>query len=173
MAWVGQEHCLKNQDEIPQRMSSKRPCRDTKIGQPKKYTEKHGAKIIAQACTDSSDGRKRWTLTLLTEEMNNKDGFYRRVSIENGCRCSRPLRRRVRSGNPLVCFDEKTKQLLGDNRISIPINFGSPVKYEYEYARNCTANIFMTVEFKTGKRVTHVAKRRNMGGFCAICEDAC
>jgi transposase len=44
-------------------------------GQPKKYTERHEAEIIAQACTKSPDGRKRWTLTLLTEEMRKKEGF--------------------------------------------------------------------------------------------------
>ena len=44
-------------------------------GQPKKYTDKHEAEVIAQACTESPDGRKRWTLTLLTEEMQKKDGF--------------------------------------------------------------------------------------------------
>ena len=47
----------------------------TRSGQPKKYTDKHKAEIIAQACTESPDGRKRWTLTLLTEEMQKKDGF--------------------------------------------------------------------------------------------------
>ncbi len=44
-------------------------------GQPKKYTDKHEAEVIAQACTESPDGRKRWTLTLLTEEMRKKDGL--------------------------------------------------------------------------------------------------
>jgi len=44
-------------------------------GQPKKYVEMHEAEIIAQACTESPDGRKRWTLELLTEEMRKKDGF--------------------------------------------------------------------------------------------------
>jgi putative transposase len=44
-------------------------------GQPKKYTERHEAEIIAQACTKSPDGRKRWSLTLLTEEMRKKEGF--------------------------------------------------------------------------------------------------
>ena len=44
-------------------------------GQPKKYTELHEAEVIAQACTESPDGRKRWTLELLTEEMRKKDGF--------------------------------------------------------------------------------------------------
>lgn len=44
-------------------------------GQPKKYTERHEAEIIAQACTDPPHGRKRWTLTLLAEEMKKKKGF--------------------------------------------------------------------------------------------------
>jgi len=44
-------------------------------GQPQKYTERHKAEIIAQACTKSPDGRKRWSLTLLTEEMRKKEGF--------------------------------------------------------------------------------------------------
>ncbi|CAD6492185.1 MAG: Homeodomain-like domain protein [Candidatus Argoarchaeum ethanivorans] len=44
-------------------------------GQPKKYTEKHETEVIAQACTKSPDGCKRWTLTLLTEEMRKKNGF--------------------------------------------------------------------------------------------------
>jgi putative transposase len=44
-------------------------------GQPKKYTDRHKAEIIAQACTKSPDGSKRWSLTLLTEEMRKKEGF--------------------------------------------------------------------------------------------------
>jgi len=67
--------------------------------------------------------------------------------------------------NPLVCFDEKPKQLLGDNRTSIPMKLGSPEKYDYEYVRNGTANVFMAVEFKAGKRVTQVTKRRTMVDF--------
>ena len=67
--------------------------------------------------------------------------------------------------NPLVCFDEKPKQLIGDKRISIPMKPGSPEKYDYEYVRNGTANIFVAVEFKAGKRVTQVTKRRTMVDF--------
>ena len=44
-------------------------------GQPKKYTERHKAEIIAQACTKPPAGRKRWALTLLAEEMRDKEGF--------------------------------------------------------------------------------------------------
>jgi hypothetical protein len=67
--------------------------------------------------------------------------------------------------NPLVCFDEKPKQFIGDKRRSTPMKPGSPEKYDYEYIRNGTANIFMAVEFKAGKRMTQVTKRRTMVDF--------
>jgi len=44
-------------------------------GQPEKYTERHVAEIMALACTQPPDGRKRWSLTLLTEELRKKQGF--------------------------------------------------------------------------------------------------
>jgi transposase len=44
-------------------------------GQPEKYNERHVAEIIAQACVQPPDGRKRWSLTLLTEELREKEGF--------------------------------------------------------------------------------------------------
>ncbi len=44
-------------------------------GQPKKYTEKHEAEIIALACTTPPEGRKRWSLVLLAEELVKKKGF--------------------------------------------------------------------------------------------------
>ncbi len=66
---------------------------------------------------------------------------------------------------PIVCFDEKPKQLLRDKRKSIPIKPGSSEKYDYEYIRNGTANIFVAVEFKAGKRVTQVTKRRTRIDF--------
>lgn len=44
-------------------------------GQPKKYTERQQAEIIAQACANPPEGRKRWSLVLLTEELQKKKGF--------------------------------------------------------------------------------------------------
>lgn len=44
-------------------------------GQPKKYSKKHEAEIIAQACTSAPKGRKRWTVRLLTKEVKKKKGF--------------------------------------------------------------------------------------------------
>ena len=66
---------------------------------------------------------------------------------------------------PIVCLDEKPKQLLIDKIMPISMKPGSPEKYDYEYIRNGTANIFVAVEFKAGKRVTQVTQRRTMIDF--------
>ncbi len=66
---------------------------------------------------------------------------------------------------PIICLDEKPKQLIKDKRKPIPMKSGSQEKYDYEYIRNGTANIFMAVEFKAGKRVTQVTERRTMIDF--------
>jgi putative transposase len=44
-------------------------------GQPVKYTKKHEAEIIAQACTTAPNGRKRWTVRLLAKKLKNKEGL--------------------------------------------------------------------------------------------------
>lgn len=66
---------------------------------------------------------------------------------------------------PIVCLDEKPIQIIEDKRKPIPMKPGSPEKYDYEYIRNGTANIFIAVEFKAGKRVTQVTERRTMIDF--------
>jgi putative transposase len=44
-------------------------------GKPRKYIEKQVAEVIALACTPCPDGRTRWSLTLLCEELRKKKGF--------------------------------------------------------------------------------------------------
>lgn len=44
-------------------------------GQPEKYNERHAAEIIALACTKPPEGRKRWSLSLLCEELRKRKGF--------------------------------------------------------------------------------------------------
>lgn len=44
-------------------------------GQPKKYDENDEAEIIALACTKPPNGRNRWTIRLLTEELKKKKGL--------------------------------------------------------------------------------------------------
>ena len=41
-------------------------------GQPAKYTKKHVAEIIAQACTKAPSGSKRWTVRLLTKTLSKR-----------------------------------------------------------------------------------------------------
>ena len=65
----------------------------------------------------------------------------------------------------IICLDEKLKHLLRDKRMTIPMKPGKSEKYDYKYIRNGTANIFMAVEFKAGKRVTQVTERRTMTDF--------
>jgi transposase len=44
-------------------------------GQPEKYNERHAVEITALACTKPPEGRKRWSLVLLCEELKKKEGF--------------------------------------------------------------------------------------------------
>lgn len=44
-------------------------------GQPAKYDKKKKAEIIAYACTNPPEGRKRWTVRLLAEEISKEKGF--------------------------------------------------------------------------------------------------
>jgi hypothetical protein len=45
--------------------------------------------------------------------------------------------------SPLVCFDETSKQLIGESRTPLPAALGQPERYDYEYVRNGVANLFM------------------------------
>lgn len=44
-------------------------------GQPRKYSDKQEAEIIAMACTNPPKGRERWTIRLLTERMKRRNSF--------------------------------------------------------------------------------------------------
>lgn len=69
------------------------------------------------------------------------------------------------SREPVICFDEKSKELRSDSRAVIPAKEGAPRKRDYEYIRNGTANLFLAVEPKGGRRETKVTKRRTRGDF--------
>lgn len=61
---------------------------------------------------------------------------------------------------PVICFDEKSKQLLEDSRKGKEMKPGKIAIRDYEYVRNGTSNIFVAIEPKGGKRFTEVTKRR-------------
>ena len=62
--------------------------------------------------------------------------------------------------HPVICFDERPCQLIGDAIIPIPIKPGSPRKEHYEYIRNGTCCIFLAFEPRAGKRIVCVKERR-------------
>ena len=64
------------------------------------------------------------------------------------------------SQRPLVCMDEASKQLIAEVRDPLPPQPGRIAKYDSEYERRGTANLFMAVEPLAGKRTVQVTARR-------------
>ena len=71
----------------------------------------------------------------------------------------------------VIAIDEKPKQIVSDRKKPIPMKPGSPERYDYEYKRKGTANIFVAVEFKVGKRITKVTKRRTKKDFAMFVKE--
>jgi hypothetical protein len=61
---------------------------------------------------------------------------------------------------PVVCVDEKSKQLLKEVRNWLRMKPGKPKRQDYEYERNGTVNMFVAVEPRGGKRAVRVTKHR-------------
>jgi hypothetical protein len=57
-------------------------------------------------------------------------------------------------------MDECSKQLIGEVREPLPAKPGQVAKYDSEYERRGTANVFMAVEPLMGKRTVRVTDRR-------------
>jgi len=98
-----------------------------------------------------------WCITKITQEYRKR--MYRLLDLYN-----KPYDPKI----PVICFDEKSKQLLEDSRTPIPMKPGSVKKYDYEYRRNGTCNIFVAVEPKAGKhhiQVTDHRKRKDFAQF--------
>jgi hypothetical protein len=66
---------------------------------------------------------------------------------------------------PLICFDEKSFQLLADIRASLGLQSGQVRRQDYEYKRNGTRNLFLFVEPFAGFRHVLVTKRRTKRDF--------
>lgn len=73
--------------------------------------------------------------------------------------------------HPVVCMDEKSKQLLEDSRNPIPAKPGSVEKVDYEYKRKGTCNIFVAVEPKAGKRFVKITDTRTKEDFANYMKD--
>lgn len=69
---------------------------------------------------------------------------------------------------PLVCVDEKSKQLLAHGRNPLPMRRGMPLREDYEYVRKGTRNLFVAVEPRAGRRTVVVTARRTKHDFVAF-----
>jgi hypothetical protein len=69
---------------------------------------------------------------------------------------------------PLVCLDETSKQLVGEVVEPIPAEPGCPERFDSEYLRNGTANLFMIAEPLLGWRAVRVTERRTATDFAAV-----
>jgi hypothetical protein len=66
---------------------------------------------------------------------------------------------------PVVCLDEKSKELHSQIRQPLPLAPGKARREDSEYKRNGVANLFLWVEPLTGKRRVSVTERRTAVDF--------
>jgi hypothetical protein len=69
---------------------------------------------------------------------------------------------------PVVCLDEASKQLIGETRTPVPATPGQPARFDYEYVRNGTANLFMVTAPLEGWRHVEVTERCTATDFAQI-----
>jgi len=98
-----------------------------------------------------------WCVGKLTEEYRQR--MYNLLDLY-----ARPYRSR----EPVVCLDEKSKQLLKDARRPLPIKPGMPLRLDYEYVRGGTCNLFVAVEPKGGRRIVQITDHRAKTDFVAF-----
>ncbi len=68
---------------------------------------------------------------------------------------------------PVICFDESPTQLIGEVRQPIPAEPGQHERYNFEYRRNGTANLFVFLDVHRPWRKVKVTARRMAVDFAA------
>ena len=66
---------------------------------------------------------------------------------------------------PVVCFDERPVQLLSDKREPLPLQPGRAKRYDYEYQREGTANLFVMCQPLAGWRAVKATRKRKKVDF--------
>jgi uncharacterized small protein (DUF1192 family) len=72
---------------------------------------------------------------------------------------------------PVVCLDETSKQLIAETRVPIAAKPGRPVRYDYEYERNGTANLFMLFAPLEGWRHVEVTDRHTALDYARLLKE--
>ncbi len=167
---------------------------DPRIGAPRILNGRDEAVLIAEACSEAPEGRVRWTMQLLADrvvELDPADSISDetvRLILKNSD--IKPWQKKqwciptvgaeyvlhmedvpdlyeepYNPAYPCVCFDEKLYQLIGETKVPIPAAPGRPLRYDYEYERNGTANLFIIFEPAAGQRRIVVTQRRTKADF--------
>src|SRR5260370_11040728 len=158
-------------------------------GASRKLAGKEEALLVGTACSSPPEGRARWTLELLADELvrlTEHDSIsretVRRRLAENDLK---PWRKDMwcipqvdgeyvarmedvldlyaeapDPKRPVVCFDESPTQLIGDVRQPIPATPGQLERYDCEYKRNGTANLFVFLDAHRSWRKVKVTGSR-------------
>jgi transposase len=173
---------------------------DPRRGAERKFSGKEEALLVATACSSPPAGRARWTLELLagemvkltTHESVSRETVRRRLA-ENDLK---PWRKDMwcipqvdadyvarmedvldlyaeapDPKRPVVCFDESPIQLIGEVRQPIPAAPRQVERYDCEYRRNGTANLFVFVDVNRPWRKVKVTERRAAQDFAACMRD--
>jgi transposase len=169
-------------------------------GAPRKLSGKEEALLVATACSNPPAGRARWTLELLagamiglTAHQGLSDETVRRRLAENKLKpwqkkmwcipkvdaefvarmedvldlyAEAPSRKR-----PVVSFDETPRQLIGEARVPVAAKPGKAARFDYEYVRNGTANVFMFVDAHRPWRHAKVTDHRGNSDFAECMRD--
>jgi hypothetical protein len=72
---------------------------------------------------------------------------------------------------PLVCLDETSKQLIAETRAPINMKEGRKARFDYEYERNGTANLFMMFAPLEGWRHVKVTDRHTAVDYAGALKD--
>lgn len=147
------------------------------------------AQFVMLACSMPPEGRKRWTVRLLADQLIELGHFdsIGRMTVQRALKQNQINPWRVKSWCvpkpsakfvakmedvldvyarpydprfPVICLDEASKELRGTPREGQPPASGQGAREDDEYTRNGTANIFLTVELLAGKRSVRVTDRR-------------
>lgn len=72
---------------------------------------------------------------------------------------------------PVVCFDEMPYQLIAETRQPLPMQVGRPQRYDYEYKRMGTRNLFMFFQPLEGWRHVKITQRRTKQDYAHCMRD--
>ena len=165
-------------------------------GKTPKLSDKQCAQVIATACTPSPAGHDHWTLRLLADkvvQLGYADSFsyetVRRLlkntlkpwQVQEWCipEVTADFVAAMEDvldlyevpydpARPVVCYDERPKQLNGEVREFIPSQPGRPACQDTEYRRNEVRDLMMICEPKRGCCEVLVMERRTRIEF-ALC----